>query len=128
MSGLLLDEMYPPSLGQKLRAAGLDVLAALDIQVGLASRSDLDVLTWAARNERCVVTENVRDYVPLASTMAHAGIILVLAHRFPRTGSGLARLSNALIELYENDEAPGPGEVAWLSPAPVSVSGGAAGR
>jgi Domain of unknown function (DUF5615) len=115
VSGLLLDDMYPPSLGQKLPAAGLDTLAALDIEVGLASRSDMDVLAWAARNKRCVVTENVRDFVPLASTMPHDGIILVASRRFPRTGSGLARLSNALIDLYDTDEAPAPGEVVWLS-------------
>jgi hypothetical protein len=117
VSGLLLDEMYPPSLGEKLRAAGIDVLAALDIQVGLASRSDTDVLAWAARNERCVVTENIRDFVPLASAMPHSGIILVLSSRFPRTGAGLARLSNALIALYEQDEAPMQDEVTWLSPS-----------
>ncbi|WP_376787296.1 DUF5615 family PIN-like protein [Micromonospora halotolerans] len=48
MTGLLLDEMYPPALGRRLRERGHDVLAALDLEVGLASRSDEDVLAWAA--------------------------------------------------------------------------------
>jgi predicted nuclease of predicted toxin-antitoxin system len=56
----LLDEMYPSSLAQRLRAAGHDVLAVVDVQVGLGSRFDDDVLAWAARNDRCLVTENVR--------------------------------------------------------------------
>ncbi|MEU1836616.1 DUF5615 family PIN-like protein [Micromonospora chersina] len=48
MTGLLLDEMYPPALASRLRDRGHDVLAALDLEVGLSSRSDEDVLAWAA--------------------------------------------------------------------------------
>ncbi|HET8683929.1 MAG TPA: DUF5615 family PIN-like protein [Micromonosporaceae bacterium] len=47
MTGILLDEMYPPWLAQRLRDNGHDVLAVLDVEVGLASRSD-DELAWAA--------------------------------------------------------------------------------
>lgn len=50
MTGLLLDEMYPPALASRLRDRGHDVLAALDLEVGLSSRSDEDVLAWAARH------------------------------------------------------------------------------
>jgi predicted nuclease of predicted toxin-antitoxin system len=56
MTELLLDEMYPPALARQLRDQGHDVLAALDLEVGLSSRSDEDVLAWAARCDRCVVT------------------------------------------------------------------------
>jgi len=49
--------MYPLALAKRLRDKGCDVLAALDVEVGLSSRSDDDVLAWAARNNRCVVTE-----------------------------------------------------------------------
>jgi hypothetical protein len=62
LTGVLLDEMYPPALAKRLRDKGYDVLAVLDVEVGLASRSDDDVLAWAARNNRCVVTENIRDF------------------------------------------------------------------
>jgi len=44
VTGVLLDEMYPPALAQKLRADGHDVLTVLDLEVGLASRSAADVL------------------------------------------------------------------------------------
>jgi hypothetical protein len=44
LTGVLLDEMYPPALAQRLRDKGHDVLAVLDVEVGLASRSDDDVL------------------------------------------------------------------------------------
>ena len=114
LTGVLLDEMYPPWLGQKLRAAGHDVVAALDIEVGLRSRSDPDVLAWAARTDRCVVTENVRDFALLASSMAHAGVIFVSVRRYPRTGSGLARLEAALDELLTAGRLPPPGAAFWL--------------
>lgn len=114
LTGVLLDEMYPPWLGQKLRAAGHDVVAALDIEVGLRSRSDPDVLAWATRTDRCVVTENVRDFAQLASAMSHAGMIFVSVHRFPGTGSGLARIETALDELLRAGRLPPPGGVFWL--------------
>jgi predicted nuclease of predicted toxin-antitoxin system len=97
LTGVLLDEMYPPSLAQRLRDHGHDVVAVLDVEVGLASRSDDDVLAWAARNDRCVVTENVSDFARLATLgVEHAGIVFVSAKRFPRTANGLVRLGDAL--------------------------------
>lgn len=118
MSALLLDEMYPPSLAQKLRAQGHDVLAALDVEVGLASRSDDDVLAWAARHERWVVTENIRDFARLARTTPHTGIVFVAPQRFPRTGNGLARLYAALDELITAERLPPDGGVIWLDLVP----------
>jgi hypothetical protein len=57
LNGILLDEMYPPALAQRLRDKGHNVVAVLDVEVGLASRSDDDVLARAAGNDRCVITE-----------------------------------------------------------------------
>jgi hypothetical protein len=109
--------MYPPALAQRLRDAGHDVLAVLDVQVGLGSRSDDDVLAWAARNDRCVVTENVSDFARLAALgVAHAGIVLVSPQRFPRTASGLHRIGAALEAVLNAKGLPPPGGVIWLSP------------
>lgn len=117
LTGLLLDEMYPPSLAKRLRDNGHDVLAVLDIEVGLASRSDDDVLTWAARNNRCVVTENVSDFARLAALgVAHQGIIFVSAQRFPRTPNGLIRLGYELDTLLSAKQLPGESAVTWLIP------------
>jgi len=116
LTGLLLDEMYPPALAKRLRDMGHDVLAVLDVEVGLASRSDEDVLAWAARNNRCVVTENVSDFARLAAQGAtHAGLVFVSAQRFPRTADGLARLGNALDVLLAAKELPGADTTIWLS-------------
>jgi predicted nuclease of predicted toxin-antitoxin system len=115
--GILLDEMYPPILGQRLRGNGHDVVAVLDAEVGLASRSDEDVLAWAARNHRCVVTENVSDLARLTALGSpHAGIIFVSAQRFPRTTNGLVRLSDALDALLAAKGLPPSNGVIWLSP------------
>lgn len=114
VTAVLLDEMYPPALAQKLRADGHDVVAVLEVEVGLASRSDEDVLAWAARAGRCVVTENVRDFVRIGPVVPHAGLILVSSRRFPRTGQGMARLADALRGLWRDEAMPVPGATTWL--------------
>ncbi|XVV17571.1 DUF5615 family PIN-like protein [Actinoplanes sp. CA-131856] len=107
--------MYPPSLARALRATGHDVVAVLDVEVGLAAKTDEDVLAWAARNSRCVVTENVSDFARLAQQgFGHAGILFVHSRRFPRTASGLGRISQALDGMLSKGEMPGRDEVAWL--------------
>jgi hypothetical protein len=107
--------MYPPALARRLRGSGHDVLAVLDVEVGLASRSDDDVLAWAARNSRCVVTENVSDFARLASQgVRHCGLVFVLAQRFPRTSSGLVRLGDALDVMLASKQLPGRDGIIWL--------------
>lgn len=114
VSGLLLDEMYPPSLAAKLRAQGHDVVAVLEVEVGLVALSDEDVLAWAARHNRCVVTENVRDFARLAPVAPHAGIIFVSPRRFPRTAAGLGRIGSALDAMLAGGGVPLPDATAWL--------------
>ncbi|GAB1691459.1 DUF5615 family PIN-like protein [Krasilnikovia sp. M28-CT-15] len=115
LTGLLLDEMYPPALAQRLRGHGHDVVAVLDVEVGLASKTDDDVLAWAARNHRCVVTENVSDFARLAQQgFAHAGIVFVSSRRFPRTAAGLDRLEKTVRELPSTGQLPGRDDVVWL--------------
>lgn len=116
LTGVLLDEMYPPALARQLRDSGHDVVAVLDVEVGLASRSDDDVLAWAARNHRCVVTENVSDFARLASQGApHCGLVFARAQRFPRTSRGLSQLGDALDAMIAAKRLPGPDGVTWLA-------------
>lgn len=115
LTGVLLDEMYPPALAQRLRTGGHDVVAALDVEVGLASKSDEDVLNWAARNNRCVVTENVSDFARLAQQgSAHCGLVFVSSRRFPRTATGLHRLESALAGMVSAKRLPGREGITWL--------------
>ena len=116
LTGLLLDEMYPPVLAQRLRQAGHDVVAVLDIEVGLASKSDEDVLAWAGRNARCVVTENVSDFARLAAQGSpHHGIVFVSGRRFPRTAAGINRIEKALDVMLSSNQLPARDNVVWLS-------------
>jgi predicted nuclease of predicted toxin-antitoxin system len=117
LNGIVLDEMYPPALAQRLRDNGHNVVAVLDVEVGLASRSDDDVLAWAARNDRCVITENVSDVARLAALgVRHARIVFVSAQRFPRTTNGLVQLGNALDALLAAKGLAPHNGVIWLGP------------
>ena len=106
MTGLLLDEMYPPALAQRLRASGHDVVAVLDVEVGLAAKTE---------DARCVVTENVSDFARLAQQgFGHAGLVFVSSRRFPRTAAGLHRLAKALDEFLIAQAVPARDEITWL--------------
>jgi len=100
---LLLDEMYSPVLAVELRARGHDVVSVHDPGHGLvAGASDADVLAAAQRDERALVTENVRDYRPLeigllADGSHHAGLVYTSNRQFPRGDPAtLGRLVRAL--------------------------------
>lgn len=115
LTGLLLDEMCPPALAQQLQSLGHDVVAVLEVEVGLAAKTDEDVLAWAARNNRCVVTENISDFARLAQQgFGHVGIVFASSRRFPRTAAGLPRLAKALDDLLSSGGLPGRDGVAWL--------------
>ena len=62
---LLLDEMYPPVLAEKLRAQGHDVLAVTE-NPDLVGSDDETVLAHATAAQRCLVSENVQDFAALA--------------------------------------------------------------
>jgi Domain of unknown function (DUF5615) len=107
--------MYPPRLAERLRPKGHDVVAVLEVEVGLASSSDTDVLAWAALNNRCVVTENVSDFARLAHQgFAHSGLIFVSSARFPRTANGLHRLGDALEAMLSSGQVPARDAISWL--------------
>jgi Domain of unknown function (DUF5615) len=115
---LLLDEMYPRRLAEQLRADGHDVVAAAELP-DLIGSDDAAVVRYARERQRVVVTENIVDYAPLDAG-DHAGLLLVNARRWPRTPSGLPRLSQALRAWLHDRAAPeGPtqdisGLVEWL--------------
>jgi hypothetical protein len=104
---LLLDEMYSPAIAAELRARGHDTASVHDLGDALVTgASDVDVLAAAQREERTLVTENVRDYRPLESGLLadgshHAGLVYTSNRQFPRgdpaTTGGLVRALDALL-------------------------------
>ena len=86
---LLLDEMWPPAISEELRRRGHDVTAVSE-RAELRGQPDEVVFAIARAEGRAVLTENVADYLPLASAerergRAHASLILTSHRRYPRS-------------------------------------------
>src|SRR5437867_13342742 len=83
--------MYAPAVAAELRTHGHDVFSVHDpVYLHLAGAADADVLAAALRDERVLVTENVRDYRPLETALLtesgsrHAGVVYTTNRQFPR--------------------------------------------
>jgi predicted nuclease of predicted toxin-antitoxin system len=89
---LLLDEMYPPALAEALRASGIE--ACTLVEMGLAGRSDADVLAAAVADGYVLLTENVEDFARLAADHLttgghHPGVLVALSSRSSRRRAGI---------------------------------------
>jgi hypothetical protein len=96
---LLLDEMYPATLAEALRA--IDIDASTVIELGLAGRSDLDVFTMAVEQTRAILTENVGDFTHVSAQHLtagghHHGVLIALSSRFSRRPAGIGPLVTAI--------------------------------
>jgi uncharacterized protein DUF5615 len=88
---LLLDEMYPAAIAAGLRKRGVDVVAVTE-RPELRGMPDAELFVIAQEEQRAVVTENVRDFAPIADEhdargLAHHGLVLVPPASYPRGGS-----------------------------------------
>jgi predicted nuclease of predicted toxin-antitoxin system len=115
---LALDEMFSPQLADELGRRGHDVVAVA-ADPGLVGLPDEQILEWATEQERCLATENVKDYEVLrraaaAQGRAHAGLLNCSPVRFPRDRRFLGALVVALDKLIATGQLPGPDDVAWL--------------
>ena len=96
-----LDEDLAPAIAVALRARGVDAVSAHD--VGHLELGDKEQLAFAARQGRCLVTGNARDFRSLgqdavAQRQPHAGIVLCP----PKIHSlGIGTVVNALIAIAE---------------------------
>lgn len=121
MSGarLLLDEMISAKIAVQLRERGRDVHAVLERRE-LVTYPDEALLELAAREDRVLVTKNIVDFAPLgqrwaADSRSHAGLVFISTKRFPEARDWIGAVISALVRAYEQEQMPGPGEVAWLS-------------
>ena len=113
---LLLDEHFSYLIAQALRADGHDVQAASEI--GLTGMPDEQLLVTAAQQGRVLVTNNVRDFVPLEREWAaagdvHQGIIYTdddsVARAVNQMGELLRRLTRVLDDHPDDDALRGRG-------------------
>lgn len=117
---LLLDEMHSHLVAEALARDGHDVIAAVATP-RLRGLADADLLAEAAADERAVVTENVRDFLPLvrmwvAEGRGHAGLLLTHPRRFDRSSlSYPGTLITALQHFLTEPPVVGPWWVWWLA-------------
>jgi predicted nuclease of predicted toxin-antitoxin system len=117
----LLDEHLSPQIAVLLRKAGYDVEAVAD-RDDLVARSDRIIFDVACREGRAVVTNNIKDFRPLAAEWLaqgrlHAGLILLPSTR-TRSRNTVAAVA-AEIERVLRDNPDGlPSSERWIGPLP----------
>jgi len=112
---LLLDEMYPRLVADRLRERGHDAGSVHDVPG--SGTPDEDVFDYARENGLALVTENVRDYRPLSESLlrsgrSHAGLVLTTSKRWPRDNPGA--LIAALDRLLQSTSAQPIDREIWL--------------
>lgn len=110
---LLLDEMYPSVVAERLRARGHDVVAVTE-RLELRSLTDVDVFKISQDERRAVVTENVADFVGIVDSMdehgqAHFGLVLIDPVKYrrghPRTIGRLVTQLDRLLRDHPDERA-----------------------
>jgi nucleoside-diphosphate-sugar epimerase len=118
---LLLDEQYSSEIAERLRDDGYDVTAVKGSH-DLEGIGDEPLLRSGADEGRALLTNNVRDFAPLAREWAargdeHLGLIFTSDASMPRARNTIGAYVKKLSELL--DKHPGDdafrGRVAWLS-------------
>jgi Domain of unknown function (DUF5615) len=102
----LLDEMYPQALAEALRTGGITVSTVAEL--GLAGRSDFEILSAATENGYVLLTENVSDFARIAADRLsagghHRGVLIALSSRFSRRPSGIPRIAAAIHSLADEE-------------------------
>lgn len=101
---LLLDHHYWPGIAIALRAQGHDVVAA--IERDWHALPDGSLLSASTQEQRCLLTNNVRDFIGIARHWAaderrHAGIVYTSDRGFPRDRASSGRLIRALADFLD---------------------------
>jgi len=116
---LLLDEMHAPSVAVELTAGAFDVVAVA-AHPHLRGMADEELLAYATTERRALVTENVADFMPLATQWAgqhntHAGLMFTNPKRFNRaTLSYPGNLIASLRKFLTDPPITGESWIWWL--------------
>jgi len=117
----ILDEQLSPQIAALLRQAGHDVDAVASRE-DLVGRSDQIVLEAARAEGRAVVTNNIKDFRPLAAQRlaqgkVHAGLILLPSSR-TRTRGAIAAVAAAIEIVLRNHPDGLSGSERWVGTLP----------
>ncbi len=115
----LLDEQLSPLIAQLVQKRGLDVVAVAE-RSDLIEASDHEVFDTATREQRAVVTNDIKDFRPIAAERltdgrGHAGLILLPASR-SRSLNATGALADAIEALMRSHPNGIAGMECWISP------------
>jgi hypothetical protein len=115
----LLDEQLSPEIAELLRRDGYDVEAVVDRE-DLVGANDRIVFDVACREDRAVVTNNIKDSRPLAAERlaqgsSHAGLILLPSSR-SRSRAAIGALVAEIGELLRAHSDGIAGSERWIAP------------
>ena len=116
---VLLDEHLSPLIAQALRERGFDA-AGVSERDDIIPASDEVVMALALTEDRAVVTNNIKDFRPLAaerlaSGKGHAGLILLPARR-TRTRQATGYIVDAVAAIMTAHPHGTPDQEHWISP------------
>jgi Domain of unknown function (DUF5615) len=116
----LLDEQLSSQIARLLRERGLEVEAIVE-RNDLPQAPDSEVMEVAAREQRAVVTNNIKDFRKIAAERlaegrGHAGLILVPSSR-GRRRDHTGALANAIEALMRAHPGGIPDAERWISRA-----------
>ena len=119
----ILDEQLSPQIAVMLRQAGYDIDAVASRE-DLAGRSDRIIFEVACSEGRAVVTNNIKDFRPLAAEWlaqgrVHAGLIL-LPSAPTRTRNAIGAVAAAIENVLRDHPDGLSGRERWISPLPDS--------
>jgi predicted nuclease of predicted toxin-antitoxin system len=117
----ILDEQLSPQIAVLLRQTGYDVDAVAGRE-DLAGRSDRIIFEVACGEGRAVVTNNIKDFRPLAAEWlaqgrVHAGLILLPSTR-TRTRNAIAAVAAAIENVLRDHPDGLSGSERWIGPLP----------
>ncbi len=117
----ILDEQLSPQIAILLRQACYDVDAVAGRE-DLVGRSDRIIFEVACSEGRAVVTNNIKDFRPLAAEWlaqgrVHAGLILLPSTR-TRTRSAIAAVAAAIGNVLRDHPDGLSGSERWIGPLP----------
>jgi hypothetical protein len=117
----LLDEQLSAQIAVLLREAGHDVVAVAE-RDDLLGQSDRVIFETASSEGRAVVTNNIKDFRPLAAEWwaqgrIHAGLILLPSSR-TRTRAAVATLADGIGAILRAHPDGVAGGEHWIAPMP----------
>jgi predicted nuclease of predicted toxin-antitoxin system len=115
----LLDEQLSPEIAAELRTRGHDVIAVGE-RPDLIGLSDRDIIVIAHSESRAVITNNVKDFRPLAADRLargeqHGGLILLPSAR-ARTRAQTAHLADAVAAVLTANPGGLESSERWVGP------------